>query len=262
MSRLTATLLTLSTTISAHELIFAVHQNNLDQIDTILNQVSDPDHSKYGQHLSYNEVGELTRDNVALSNVHAWLKKTLPASISNTCIETPHGDFITCQGEVKDWEIYLATDLSHENHKVSIAPPKPLQKDVYGIHHGTTFNDEDAKQRMTTSKHYVRTTKPEAAGYCTPKLLRKTYNITSKGGGGLGSQSVFETAQHGDSADLLKFQKTYNVEQHTIAKQIGDFWDDGTCAISSFSYECGEANLDIQYMMAIGKYSKRRCEQM
>ena len=43
----------------------------------------------------------------------------------------------------------------------------------------------------------------------------------------------------------------YNVPSQKIARDIGGNVDDNTCKF--LSYECGEANLDIQYIMGIGQ---------
>ena len=53
------------------------------------------------------------------------------------------------------------------------------------------------------------------------------------------------------AADLAAFQKKYGVPDQKIAKDFGGNVDDDTCKF--LGYECGEANLDIQYITAIGQ---------
>lgn len=43
-----------------HEVVFAVNQKNLDQLERILFEVSDPKNEKYGQYLNRQQVANLT----------------------------------------------------------------------------------------------------------------------------------------------------------------------------------------------------------
>eukprot|EP01031_Cornospumella_fuschlensis_P010120 gene10120-12405_t len=74
-----------------HEVVFAVKQRNLDQIEKILFEVSDPANPKYGQYLSREEVGRLTENRDSTVKIQQFLLKN-GATVVHT---TPYGEYIT-----------------------------------------------------------------------------------------------------------------------------------------------------------------------
>jgi tripeptidyl-peptidase I len=96
--------------------------------------VSDPDHPRYGQHLTIDEVNELARPNKnALTSVHQWL-----SSYGYTKDKLKHNaakDWIKLSIPVKDAEALLDTKYSvfrHEDGTEVIRTPKwSLPKDLH-----------------------------------------------------------------------------------------------------------------------------------
>ena len=54
-----------------HEVVVAVNQNNLDKIEKELDERSNPQHMNYQQWLSFDEIGEMTRNNEATAKVNS-----------------------------------------------------------------------------------------------------------------------------------------------------------------------------------------------
>jgi subtilase family serine protease len=86
-----------------HELIFAVSQRNLDLVESQLLERSSPGSPLYQNWLSFDEVGELTRNDASSNAVLAWL-----ASNGATVKEsTPYNHYIRATAPIKVWERLL-----------------------------------------------------------------------------------------------------------------------------------------------------------
>lgn len=67
------------------QLRIGLKQGSFDELERHLYEVSDPSHSRYGQHLSEDEVHELVAPpSHAISAVEDWLQVRLAWSISTT----------------------------------------------------------------------------------------------------------------------------------------------------------------------------------
>lgn len=108
-----------------HKVVFAIKKRNLDQIKTILLDVSDPNSINYGKHLTRQEVDALTSNPIAVKKVKSYLgsfhskhapkTSSIPASSPNNSSflqiidETPNGDYITVMAPVSVWEEVFST---------------------------------------------------------------------------------------------------------------------------------------------------------
>lgn len=93
----------------------------------------------------------------------------------------------------------------------------------------------------------------EIAGYVTPALLNRIYSIDSNSGGGLGSQAVYETiGQSFSPSDLALFQKQFGLPSQPVAEDIGGHMSNTACKNNNGN-DCIEANLDVQYLMAVAQ---------
>jgi len=62
-----------STSTLIHEVIFSIKQKNIQELDSLLLELSDPENSKFQQWLSQADVGNMIR-NPGSSNVTEWLE--------------------------------------------------------------------------------------------------------------------------------------------------------------------------------------------
>jgi subtilase family serine protease len=93
--------------ITAHEVLVAVHQNNLDHLEDLLMERSDPGNSLYQQWLSFDEVGMLTRDEPAFNKTIEWLQGG-GAEVTWT---SPRLDYIRATASIQVWEAMLNTEF-------------------------------------------------------------------------------------------------------------------------------------------------------
>ena len=86
----------------------------------------------------------------------------------------------------------------------------------------------------------------------TPAVLDSFYNTDSNTGSSLASQAVFETSgQTFSPSDLATFQSNFGLPSDPVDTDVGGHSSDTLCKI--LANECGEANLDVQYMTAVSQ---------
>ncbi len=79
-------------------------------------------------------------------------------------------------------------------------------------------------------------------------------NITSNNGGSKGSQSLYESLEQDYSPQNLNdFQINFGLKVENVALDINGYDQDSVCIEAPGN--CTEANLDVQYIMAV-----RKCE--
>ena len=91
-----------------HELIFALHQRNLDRLDEILESVSTPEQPGYGQYLTRDQVALLTApSSESIANVETFLKSFGVHESKQR--KTLYGEFIIATAPVIVWEAMFQT---------------------------------------------------------------------------------------------------------------------------------------------------------
>ena len=91
-----------------HEVIFALHQRNLDRLDEILESVSTPEQPGYGQYLTRDEVAMLTAPSAeSIANVETFLKSFGVHESKQR--KTLYGEFIIATAPVIVWEAMFQT---------------------------------------------------------------------------------------------------------------------------------------------------------
>jgi len=110
----------------------------------------------------------------------------------------------------------------------------------------------------------VKAPRVSVPGLVTPDTLRKFYNMPAVAAEGSDeaknmeqvSQAVFASLkQVWSPSDREKFQQMYNLPDRPVHElDDGDHSSDSECAANPNS--CGEANLDVQYMLAMSPWSK------
>lgn len=237
-----------------HEVVFAINQKNLDQLETLFFEVSDPKSSKYGKYLSRAEVGNMTSNVAATEAVSRFLN----ANGVNIVKTTPYGEYITARAAIQQWERLFATTFytfSHNEQQV-----KPVNRAAhYSIpeelvdHVAAVFNTVHLPPRSPAGKLIkAKSSAPVKAGTITPAVLNSYYEITSNAGSTAASQAVFESlGQYYSPADLTLFQENYNLPKEEVAVDIGGYVSDQECLDDANN--CVEANLDVQYLMAVSQ---------
>ena len=257
---------------TTHEIVLALPQRNLDVLERTLLEVSNPTHFRYGQYLTFEEVGKLVAPSSAdRQAVRGWLEGH-GFAMGHHCHATAHGEYVRCSAPVSMWTSALVDAnfqrYSHvELSDVSVVRalraqvPASVTPHLTGMFLASDLPSDSGLQHGGFQHQHANDENDEnaaAAPYCKshpctfPTTLNKAYNITSNDGGGHGSMSVFETSgQYMSPADLALYQKTYSIPNHPVDVNVGGNSDDNTCKY--LTYECGEANLDIQTIMAVAQ---------
>lgn len=91
-----------------------------------------------------------------------------------------------------------------------------------------------------------------AQGYVSPQLINTQYGIQNNVGSSDASQGIYGALnQYASPTDLTLFQQYFNLPEQSIAYSYGNHVADGQCGTNS--EDCMEANLDIQYIMAVAR---------
>jgi len=239
-----------------HEVVFSVKQKNLDKLEELFFEVSDPTNSKYGKYLSRKQVADLTANPQGTATLQQFLKEH-GATVVKT---TPYGEYITAVAPVATWGKLFATTFykfQHENkdtEPVIRATHYSIPKDI-AEHVDTVFNTVQLPPRNAPRQQAVLkngAAGPKNNGTVTPAFLNSYYHVTSNVGNSLASQSLFESlGQYYSPNDLSTFETTYNLPQQAVAQDIGGYVSDDVCVEDANN--CAEANLDVQYLIAVSQ---------
>ena len=274
-----------------HSVVFSIQQRNIDRLEDILLDVSDPQSVNYGKHLTYEEVQELTANPEGTQRLLNFLesaksKHKLDYKITKQSL---NGEFVTVEAPIKLWETLFSAEFHefscddvpdvHFHRALQYTIPVELNKHISSVFNTVQMPDLNsaALKRIRASKRHhlspsyyaamnggndslsdattTSSISPQATrelkGYVTPALLKRIYNIDSNNGFQLGSQAVYETiGQTFSPTDLTLFQKQFALPLEAVSHVIGGHSDNHACA-ADHGNNCIEANLDVQYLMAV-----------
>eukprot|EP01042_Synura_sphagnicola_P029082 gene29082-37514_t len=101
---------------TVHEVVIAVRQQNLAELEQMVLGRATPGHPQYQQWLSFEEVGTMVRNEEGYGKVMEWLE----AYEVDVKWSSPYGEYIRAEGRISQWEKMLSTefyefeDLSHK----------------------------------------------------------------------------------------------------------------------------------------------------
>eukprot|EP01064_Diplonema_japonicum_P018638 TRINITY_DN27339_c0_g1_i1.p1 TRINITY_DN27339_c0_g1~~TRINITY_DN27339_c0_g1_i1.p1 ORF type:complete len:551 (+),score=48.04 TRINITY_DN27339_c0_g1_i1:57-1709(+) len=173
-------------------------------------EVSNPHHARFLQHLSYNDMAALVNPGKAnIDEVKTWFKGTGPLTAH------PHMDYLHGHATVLQLEemvngvfkVYL-----HETGAVlwrltsGVHVPRRIADiiDVFTGFHGFPLNPSPRRKRKPLG--------PQSAGQVIPSILRKTYNVTDQPASGRPNlQAIVQfQGEYVSGADLSNFCVQYN----------------------------------------------------
>jgi tripeptidyl-peptidase I len=234
-----------------HEVVFVIRQRNMEELTGLLHDVSNPDSPNYGQHLTQEKVTSMTINPESRDVVLSYLT-SVGSKVKSV---TRGGDFIIAEASVAVWEEVFKAEFftlqqtlpSGQTHEVIRADGYSIPSELH-THVESVLNILEIPngERVGSRSKFS----PQITKYLVfPLKLRKFYNVSSSQGSSQSPQAVFGAIkQYFSPADLRTFQKNQNLTYQT-AKDIGSHSNDSVCDIDSSS--CGEANLDMQYIMSM-----------
>ena len=257
----------------SHEVIFAIKQKNMDELRSILHDVSDPSSLNYGQHMTREEVTDLTSNPEARDVVVSYLN-FIGASVKSI---TLGGEYITASASIATWESMFKTEFYtfHQTHignrvgkvvraeKYSIPRELDLHLEavlnivnMYQVSHGNLHpmkSSQVAKGKEITLQANPGT--PEWLEYhtITPYKLKLYYNMSNNVRGvNFSTQAVFAGLNlYFSPTDGVAFRTMAGLPQQSIKYTKNA--NDTVCRMNSD--RCGESSLDLQYIMAMSPLS-------
>ena len=237
---------------SLHKIIFAVKPLNMDVLEEVLDRVSFPSSPDYGKYKSRSEVLELIRNNEGRDRVYSFLLSNGAQILE----EAPYGAYITASASIESWEMMLSTEFHLYKHKNGIYPSivraKDYKLDEYIVDYvANVYNVNDFPKPSTIKPVITRMPLATATGSITLSTLNTKYNIFTNTGNSLVNQSIFSSlGQYFGGTDITSFQSTYGIPIH-LPNDPNNRNSQSQC--NSDANNCGESNLDIEYMMAIAQ---------
>lgn len=274
-----------SNPLTEHELIFCIKQLNIEKLKILLESVSNISSPEYGHYLSRDEVASFTSNPSATKSVTNYLaKKGISART------TKYGEYVIATAPLYVWEaifrtfFYTVTNVDTKAAGSSNRPkktafralryftPKELQPHLLTVLNiietpwfGKPRNiisgealSEDNIQSMTSQSPVLPVgtsvkdrDRAYVTGFTYPRLINEYYNITSNIGSEHASQAVFETSgQTFSTVDMAVFESAFDLP---IAQPTADINDHILSTACQGVRRCAEANLDVQYLMAIAQ---------
>ncbi|RYY79674.1 hypothetical protein EON63_17115 [archaeon] len=95
-----------------HRVVFAVAIKNLDYIESLVRNISDPSHSDYGNYLSADQLADIITQKYNTNNVVEYLTK-------HSCVvekRSLHGEYIVARASIYIWETLLQTTFHEYTH--------------------------------------------------------------------------------------------------------------------------------------------------
>lgn len=247
-----------------HEVIFAIKPKNIDKLEQTLREVSDPNHENYGKYLTRDQIAELTRNEEGNKIVKEYVK-SLNLSVQK---ESEYGDFITVTAPLSSWQTHLKTNFFEFKHDslgtvhraespyelpdhvhqqvVDLFNVNDLPVEVFG---GPVKYPIDQAPSAAASKSFGKVS--YGGGNITPQSLYRYYNIKPSLGNNKTTQAAIQMdSQIVSTYDLNLFQQYYKLPTQKLARSVGGQVTSSTCPSADY---CDEANLDFQYIMAVGR---------
>eukprot|EP00013_Stygamoeba_regulata_P020118 CAMPEP_0177647164 /NCGR_PEP_ID=MMETSP0447-20121125/10156_1 /TAXON_ID=0 /ORGANISM="Stygamoeba regulata, Strain BSH-02190019" /LENGTH=580 /DNA_ID=CAMNT_0019149735 /DNA_START=8 /DNA_END=1750 /DNA_ORIENTATION=+ len=235
---------------SSVKLVFALTQRNAESCDSRLMEISTPGSPKFGDQYTFESLGKIFGNPEGARVVKDFL---IAHGVSEDEINVlPNNDFLTVRVPHIKAEELLGTKFfqfssDSVTHKIIRAFQYSLPIDV--AQHVDFVGNVVSFPRTAHVRPIFAANDDQLT---TPDLINKIYNIkNNKCTSGQSTQSLFESLGQSFSPDDLKeFQSQYNLPGDKVDKVIGPNQPD-SCA--SDPNNCAEANLDVQYMLAVAQ---------
>lgn len=243
-----------------HKVAIAVKQQNLDLLYDKLMEVSSPGSDQRGQYMSWDEAQGMTANPNATVSILSWLGEH---GIQVESVHK-HGHYIKAQANVSTWEQALSTTFARFaptakqianpvlRAVTDVSMPQHVAEVVQGIFMTTQMPPPTRPGPQYTYQGEVGTgflRQAPTGSRIDPAIIKEYYKVSGEGSSSV-SHGVFESLnQVASPSDLQLFQEHFNLPNQPIEKDVGQHVSDFACKFSSNL--CAEANLDVQYMMAM-----------
>eukprot|EP01038_Epipyxis_sp_PR26KG_P006001 gene6001-8263_t len=234
-----------------HEVVFAVKQVNIDELTTLVNEVSNPISSKYGNHLTSEEVYQLTANIKSINQIKKFFKRNNIVLVEQSL----YGDYLTATAPIGKWE----TVLNAEFYSFEISSSHGIQTFHRALHYSLPLELIDHVETVLKTTQFPAPNVFNSAIHLasantdpiTPSVLNSYYNISGNTRASTATQAVYApSGQYFGPSDLNTFQSTFGLPVKVVNNSNGR---DNDIACQTNANSCTEGNLDIQYMMGIAQ---------
>jgi tripeptidyl-peptidase-1 len=271
-----------------HEVVFAVKQNNLDEIERILYDVSTPGSANYGKHMTHREVHELTRNLNATEAVWAFCRDH-GIEVKAT---SEYGEYITAVAPVGTLEHAMGASfqaMRHEEMGVVVRSRSyDMPAELEG-HVSCVLNMVELPSRQAPEIRYTKVDEAESRrmkakaeseselvgvypchSQMDPRCFNYYYNMTATGANDATGESQLVFGQKGffmAPGDLGTFASSTLLPPQTFKCPLGGCTGDTACQgydpdMKGKGPLCVEANLDTQWISAVGQGANNQFVQM
>ena len=245
-----------------HTVVFFVRQKNIDELTRILHDVSDPLSPNYGQHLTREEVADLTSCPESRDALVSYLFLKGASVVS----ESLSGEYITASAPTGVWEKMLNTEffIFHKTHFDQLIE-KVVRAEKYSVPRELNLHVQSVFNAIEMPLHSVGSLPKMARksefktmsatlivpSAITPYKIKSYYNMSNTLRGSINStQAIFAGVnQYFSPNDLTQFQMKFGLPLQPVSASIGNHSSNAKC-IASVG-ECAEFNIDLQYIMAM-----------
>ena len=247
-----------------HEVVFVIQQKNMDELTTILDDISNPFSPNYGQHWTRDEVADFTSNQEGCNAVASYLQSNGASVIS----ETLAGEYIIAKAPVKVWEkmfdteffSFLVTHHGGSSETVIRAEqysvPRDISKHVSSVLNTIEILDMSSSPppRVPFASKFGKFSSQVEFGYMYPSKLRAYYNMSETMGSVNSTQMIYATVgQYYSPKNLADFQAEHGSPVIPAVREYGNHANDTVCVLSQT--HCMEANLDMEYIMTLSPIS-------
>jgi subtilase family serine protease len=248
-----------------HEIIFVLRQKNTDTLIRFIDDVSDPRSVNFGQHMTREEINNLTVIPEARTALLKYLFSNGAIVTSETLLS---GDYIKASAAISTWERVLNTQF-YTFHRIlgdgrinrvvraeKYSIPKELDEHVASVLNAIDLparqsrdliKKEPIPEIKTERRFRSSSNKPDGM---TPAYIRSYYNLSNVYGSNLSTQAVFSfNDRYFSPQSLANFQKYFGEAIQPVASVIGGYSSDNPYNDSNDSVAT------IEYMSSISRGS-------
>ena len=205
-----------------HRVVFVTKQRNSEELPEILHDVSDPASVKYGQHLSREEVTEMTTNPEAHEAVVRFAN-TRGASIISKSL---NGEYITCDAPISVWErtfnceffMFHQSNAEDDIDQIVRAESYSIPRDLE-LYVESVFNTVQMPYRHSNTRNMKL---QGSLPHITPDTLKGAYNMGTSVGTASSTQGIYASInQNFSPTDLSAFQLFYGLAQQAVSTVIG-----------------------------------------
>lgn len=271
-----------------HELVFAVKQQNIELLDSMLIERSTPGSQVYQQWMTHEEVGNITSNLEASHAVIDWLEQS-EVEVLWTSLRL---EYIKAVAKISKWDELLSAEFSvidtpkrqskrarTENKKAPLLHrtkvynlPSEIKHHIQAVFSAVespaiesskpdikpTTEALPVESQVGRKLNNLRTNNANAAtamkvvldGTVTIPFLNQLYKIPANIGDATQQQMVFETNEEMYApADLELFQQHFNLPSQTVVDHSPSPHSTTDCV----NQTCAQSNADLQYLTGMAQ---------